>query len=175
MSMKFIKHIDVDATTQAAMEFTSIPQNYTDLYLTISGRSDRVLISDGVDIQFNLNTSNYSGRRLYFYDGTIVTSNPVSNTEFGGINGSTSTSSVFAICSFYITNYSSSVAKNFSVDHASENDAAGNFMGINAGLWNDASPITSITVSPWAGNFVQYSSATLYGITKGSDGTTAVS
>jgi hypothetical protein len=47
---------------------------------------------------------------------------------------------------------------------------------VNAGLWNNTAPITSITLGSLnSASFVTNSSATLYGITKGSSGGVTVS
>jgi len=75
----------------------------------------------------------------------------------------------------YIPNYTSSNAKSASIDGVSENNATASYQTIDAFLWNDTSAITSITLTLSGGNFAQYSSASLYGVTAGNDGITTVS
>ena len=55
-----------------------------------------------------------------------------------------------------------------------ENNVTEGYQQIAAGLYNSTSAVSSIEIAS-GGSFVEYSSATLYGITAGSDGTTAVS
>jgi hypothetical protein len=41
---------------------------------------------------------------------------------------------------------------------------------LTAGLWNDTTAITSLTLVPAAGSFIAGSTVSLYKVTKGSDG-----
>jgi len=75
----------------------------------------------------------------------------------------------------YLPNYTSSVAKSVSGDNVSENNATASTQTITAGLWSGTDPITSIEIFGSGTNLAQYSSASLYGMRKGSDGTTTVS
>jgi len=49
-------------------------------------------------------------------------------------------------------------------DSVDETNATAAPMYMVAGVWNQTSAITSIKFTPNTGNFAQYSSATLYGI-----------
>ena len=62
-----------------------------------------------------------------------------------------------------------------SVDSVQENNATEAYQTIVAGLWNDTSAITSMVIGNFGGGFAEHSSASLYGITAGSDGIVAVS
>ena len=91
--------------------------------------------------------------------------------EYGAAAGNATTggnTSVWGVSTIYIPNYTSSNAKSMSADSAREaNQATDNYLVLDAGLWNPASnvAITSIKISPRVGpNFVQYSTAYLYGI-----------
>ena len=175
MSMTLIEHIEVGSGGAASIALTSIASDYTDLLVLLSSRSDRAANDfDTLEISFNANTSNRTSRRLYG-SGASAASDTFTNGRIGLINASTSTSSTMSSTSIYIPNYGSASAKSASIDGVSENNATTSFQEIFAFLWNDTSAITSLTLEPTNGNFVQYSSATLYGITAGSDGTTAVS
>jgi len=181
MSMTFIAHIEVtDPSGQAALEFTVIPQTYTDLLIVLSGRTTRGAINDYVGISFNANTSNYTARFLYGSGSSTATSYTDSIAPRYGAetNAATSPANTFGNSQIYIPNYRSSNAKSFGGNSVTENNATGVSMTISAGLWNDINAITSIKLqglASGANTWVQYTTATLYGITAGSDGTTTVS
>jgi hypothetical protein len=156
-----ISTVTVGSGGVATIEFTGIPQIYTDLEIKLSGRASNPYI----DIKFNNNTSNRSSRYLYG-NGSSVGSG--TQAGFLGIESSTSnTSNTFGSMSIYIPNYGSSNNKSFSADSVQETNATSAEMHLVAGLWSDASPISSIQIYPeGSGTFSQYSTATLYGIRK---------
>ena len=80
--------------------------------------------------------------------------------------GSTATSNTFGNSELYIPNYAGSTNKSSSADAVAESNTTTVFAYLNAALWSSTAAITSITLTPDAGgaNFVQYSTATLYGI-----------
>ena len=165
-------------SAQASIEFTNIPQTFTDLLLVVSARTDVASIYGYAKLKFNNSTANYSMRYLQG-DGSSAYSGS-SSTFFWNLAGANATSSTFGNASFYIPNYTAAVNKSVSHDGVFENNGTGAHATIEAALWSVTDAITSITLSSSnsgladAGNFVQYSSASLYGITKGSDGTTTV-
>ena len=178
MSMTVIEHIEVGSGGAASISLTSIPDTYTDLYLALSLRAET---ADTTAIQLSLNGSTASFTRRHLWgsgSGATTTSASDSNLSFGLLNPGVWTANTFANASIYIPNYTSSANKSFSVDAVSENNATAAYQTIAAGLWSNTAAITSIgmTVSGGGGgDFAQYSSATLYGITAGSDGSTTVS
>ena len=178
MSMTLIRHIEVDSSTSSVtfMSVGDIPSDYTDLLLVGSARSSRSTgVDDDLVISFNGSTANFTMRRL-FGTGSGRGSLTTPDRFAGYLTGNTATSNTFSSLKIYIPNYRSSTAKAFSTDSVSENNAAESYQAISAGLWNDTSAITSITLaSTRAEDFLTGTSFTLYGITKGSDGTTTVS
>ncbi len=158
------------STAQASIEFTSIPQTFTDLVVLISGRADG---SNGtINCYFNTDTTsaNYSVRRL-IGDGTNATSGSFTGAFFAYVNLSTTTTNSFSNSSIYIPNYTSSTAKSISGESVWENNATYAEQTLNAGLWSGTAAITRILinlqVSP---NFVAGSTFSLYGILRGTDG-----
>lgn len=173
--MQLIQTVTVGSGGAASIEFTSIPATFTDLCLVLSARSSRSASDDAILIQFNNQTTNFTVRELRG-TGSGVNSNTFS-TGFGGfIVGNTATSNTFSSQSIYIPNYAGSTNKSFSIDGVMENNATAALQGILAGLWSQTTAISSIKLTLDTGpNFVQYSSASLYGILKGSDGIVTVS
>ena len=172
MAITKIATVEVGAGGAASIDFTSIPGTYTDLMLVTSLRSS----SSGIQptIAFNGVQTNQTNRWLYG-DGAGTTSS--SNTSiWTWMNAGTWTSNTFGNSNIYIPNYAGSTNKSISIDGVTENNAASAYAGINAGLWASVAAITSISILPQSSNsFVQYSTATLYGITKGSSGGVTVS
>lgn len=178
MGMKLIEHLETDTSGRAAFEFTNIPQNYTDLVLKLSGRS----VSFGIAGNF-LKPNNSSANQTEINiigDSGSTSSTTRSYISAGGICGaSNTTANTFSSVSVYMQNYSGSTHKTFVTESAVENNngAIGTAYNVMyASTWADNSPIQSIYVTISSGDtFAQHSSATLYGITAGSDGTTVVS
>jgi hypothetical protein len=178
--MQLIESYTVPSGGVSSITFDDIPDTFTDLYLVASLRGeDSVAFWQNVRITFNNNTSNYNWRLLVASGEFGVQS--ASNSNQNGFQGfyatyAQSTSSTFANGQIYIPNYRSSAQKSVSYDSVTEHNGTETIRAITAGLWADTSPITSVKLEPVFGtNFVQYSSATLYGITAGSDGIVAVS
>jgi hypothetical protein len=155
--------VTVGAGGQAAIDFTAIPSTYTDLLLKVSTRLDAN--NTAVKIQFNGLTTNLSSRYLYGSGSAAASYTDASNIYFYA-NSSTYTTSTFANSEIYIPNYAGSTAKSVAVDAVTETNASAADMALFAGLWNSTAAITSIKLLPNSGNFVQYSTATLYGISK---------
>jgi hypothetical protein len=161
-------------TAQASIEFTSIPQDGTDLFLLMSTRSTRNVggFSD-VFVTFNNSTSGYSFSKLVG-DGSSPSVGAVSNTSniypFDTAQA-TLTANTFANSSIYIPNYTAAVNKSVSFDHVTENNATNSLQTITAGLWANTAAITSIKFAIISGfSYDIGTSISLYKITKGSDG-----
>jgi hypothetical protein len=173
--MDLIQTVTVGSGGAANIEFgtgASIPQTYTDLLLVFSAR---VSVTDGgLRLRVNGSTANLSTRLLYG-NGSTATS-ATDTTYLGSVPNSGWTANTFGNGSLYIPNYTSSVAKPFTADLVDENNGTTGIQWLTAGQFNSSSAITSLALfNAGGGNFVQHSSASLYGILKGSDGTTTVS
>ena len=180
--MQHIETVTVGSGGAASITFMAvgdIPSEYTDLLVVFSGRSTQTdfPVTD-VLVNFNSTGANLSQRNLRGYGGG-VTSQTRTDLLLGNMPSSSNTANTFSNGAMYVPNYRASAAKSVSVDSVSETGNAGTFdwwVNIHSSLWNDTSPITSIGIAPSGGhNFVQYTSASLYGITAGSDGIVAVS
>jgi len=168
-----IQTIEIGSGGATVIDFTSIPQIYDDLEVVISSRGTG---GDHYELQvtFNGSTSGYSSRQL-FGTGSSVSSSSPTNRQFGLTQGTGTTASIFASGKVLIPNYKlDGVAKSYSVDSVTENNATLAYQAILAGLWAGTAPITSISIQGTSGTFVQFSSASLYGIKRGSDGRTEV-
>jgi hypothetical protein len=153
----------------ASIDFTSIPSTYTDLVLKLSARDTEVSVNNAGIIQFNgeTATTNYTAKWLY---GTGSSVGSLSRSGASGqfwfeSDSANATANTFANIEFYIPNYAGATAKSVSVDTVTETNATTTDAILTAALWNNTAAITSIKLKPNSGlNFVQYSTAYLYGV-----------
>jgi hypothetical protein len=168
-TLELIASSTVGAGGSASITFSSIPNTYTDLVLKVSSRSDVSSTNDYGYIQLNSDTTsaNYPYRQL-IGNGSVTGSN--SGTLAGAaslrMSAATATASVFGSNEIYISNYLSTVVKSIFADGVSENNASDATQSMWASLWNPATQvaITSIVLKAGSGNFVQHSTAYLYGV-----------
>ena len=153
------------------ISFTSIPQNYTDLCLKISARSNYPNSSnhfDSLALTFNNSISQYRQSLLYTFGGAVYNYKDSADTSSIFtiyLNSSSNTTSSFGNSEVYIPNYKSSNAKVFSSESCTESNSGNPLTGLNMSLWQSTDAIKSIQLNATAGySFVQYSTATLYGI-----------
>ncbi len=156
-----IATVTVGAGGASSIDFTSIPATYTDLKLALSIRSNGA--SEDISlISFNGNTSNFSNK---YVQGNGAAASSGSIARWGGnYTASNNTANTFGNAEIYITNYAGSTAKSYSTDNVTETNGTTAYAGLTANLWNNTAAITSITLAPNTGSYVQYSTATLYGI-----------
>jgi hypothetical protein len=175
--MQLIESYTVPSGGVSSIVFDEIPATFTDLCVLLSGRTTAANVQTNIFLTFNGSTSDFS-ERLLFGDGSSTGSNTGPSTasiRFLYGSGASSTASTFSNSSIYIPNYTAAANKSVSIDSVTENNATAAFQNITAGLWANTDPITSITFAPESSNFVQYSSASLFGVLAGSDGIVAVS
>jgi hypothetical protein len=156
---KLIETVTVGSGGAASIEFTSIPQTYTDLLIVLSVQNT----ASAVDIfgKFNTLSTGFTNRHLYGNGFSAISGNN-SIGYFGA--ASPSSSNTFGNTAIYIPNYAGSTNKSFSSDSVTENDATSAYGFFVAGLWSNTSAITSIEFYPNAYLWSEYSSASLYGI-----------
>jgi hypothetical protein len=175
MSRTLVSTVTVGAGGAASIEFTGIPQSATDLVILFNARyGTGTSGSRIVQMQVNNDTaSNYTVRYLTG-NGTGATSGTIANTYLGLIYavGDTATASTFSNNEIYIPNYTSATAKTFSSNSVTENNVAAAYATIAAGSWTGTAAVTSVKLFDPTYLFVQYSTASLYTITKGSGGAT---
>jgi hypothetical protein len=165
MAITFVKIATVTlATTQAEIEFTGIPSTYTDLCVKFSVRCNRASPNYGdMAVRFNASTTGYTQKNLRG-DGSSASSN---SNLYVGIDSAYATASTFSNVELYVPNYSGSTNKSFSMDSVTENNATEVRTELAAGLLSNTAAISSLKVLELNGaSFVQYSTATLYGISK---------
>ena len=157
-----IAAVTVGSGGASSIDFNSIPNKYTDLKLLASLRVSNSALYADILVRPNGSSSSLSCKLLYGNGSGIYS--PTIGDSYGGVaNGATSTSNAFSSVEWYFPNYNSSVYKSFSADSAWENNSSTASEVMGTDLWSNTAAITSISLS---GNFVQDSTAYLYGIKK---------
>ena len=170
MTMTLVSTVTVGAGGTSEILFSGIPQSATDLLVVVSIRA----ASGGIDaapfVKFNNDATSYTGRTI-LGSGSNKYSETKSNFTMMQA-GSGSTANTFGSGQIYIPNYSGSANKSFSMETLGENNGTEAWMEIRAGLWSNTAAITSLSIYRSDYNILQYSTASLYTITKGSGGAT---
>lgn len=157
-----IATVTVGAGGASSIQFSSIPQTYSDLVIFASLRDNSASNWQNSQVTFN-GGSGFSSRALYEFNNSVASSTYASNI-FTFNNSANSTASTFGNLQIYIPSYASANNKSVSIDAVSEGNAADQILVLTAGLWSSSSAITQITLTPAGSAYVQYSTATLYGI-----------
>jgi hypothetical protein len=156
-----ISSVTVGSGGASSIDFTAIPQTYTDLLVKISARNDS---GGNLFVTFNSSSASFARRDLFANVPTVGSSNSADNF-IGASNDSTFTANTFSNSELYIPNYTGSTNKSYSSDTLNENNASVSNLRLLAGLWSNTSAITALSLNAGAGNnFVQYTTAYLYGI-----------
>lgn len=179
--MQVIAHAPVGAGGISAIEFNVIPSTYKDLLVLFSIRLSNNNIAT-LRESFGIRINGSGGASRYLYGtGSSSTSGTLSANDYwiGEVNSSTSTSSTFANGKLYVHNYNSSNQKSLNAELVFENNATEAWQFITGGYSSSSAAVTSIELRNFGGEanipILEGSSATLYGITAGSDGVTTVS
>lgn len=176
-----IGSVTVGSGGSSSIDFTNIPQTYTDLKIVLSTRDSRSSNGPGyLKLSINGSTSNFSYKSLFGYSTGPGDPNPSGTPAAGSDSGSgasgnyasyaggtnAQTANTFGNNEIYIPNYTSSNYKSISVDGVNETNGTYPFqVHLVSSLWSNTAAITSLSITPGSSPFVQYTTAYLYGIT----------
>jgi hypothetical protein len=163
-------------TTATSIVFTNIPQNFTDLKIEFSARSNNTgQAGDDIVLAFNGTTGVYSHKYLYGTGSAVNYSTGGYSPTYGFAGnsaGPNATANTFGNSEIYIPNYTGSQAKCWGAQSVGENNSASANQIMIAGLSTITAPITQITIQSGTGStFFANSTFTLYGIGSGFKGT----
>jgi hypothetical protein len=162
-------------SAQSSISFNGIPQDFTDIYFSISGRTNQADNIGYSTFYVNNSTSNWSARYLQGNSSAVASASTTSIPDFF-MSGGNTTSNTFGNGTIYIPNYTAQVNKSMSIDFVNENNATGAFSAMQrivAALWSNTAPVTSAQfVANSGSNFVAGTTISLYGVKRGSDGVT---
>lgn len=169
MTMQLIETITVGSGGAASIEFTSIPQDGTDLLVLLSVRPNTTNNGDYALFINNQTTGfNYSQRRLAGNGSSAFTDQQNATDNIAYHMQGASTTNTFHNASFYFHNYTRSIPKSISIDLVSENNASTSRQEMIASLWNQTAAINTITFTRKfsTDGFTANSTASIYKITK---------
>lgn len=163
---KLISAISVGSGGAANIDFTNIPQTYTDLKIVTSLRSNRNASLDIIGLTFNNTTANRSSIELFGSGTSAGSGNDASNMYMSYCSAATDTGNTFNNGELYIPNYASTtIFKAPICNVVSESATSTAYQTSYANLWSDTAAITRVTIFPVLGSlFTQHSTAYLYGI-----------
>lgn len=164
-SYNLIATTTVGSGGAATIDFTGIPQTYTDLFLVSSLRTDAAVNYQTSRMKINGSTSNMTAKDLNGAGGAAASATVTTYLLVGYITGSSATANVFNSQNTYIPNYAGATYKTISSESTANNNSTTLYaMDISVGLWSQTAAITSLSLYPESGSWVQYSIASLYGI-----------
>jgi len=169
--MTLINTVTVGSGGTSTITFSSIPSTYTDLCLKLSLRNSSANDRRIIFFKFNGVTSGYNDRSIRAFNGVVASqTDNGGNTSFAvwDMPAANATASTFSNVELYIPNYAGSTSKSISADGVGENNGtSGAIAGLTAALSTVTSAISQIDIfGDGTGNFVQHSTAYLYGIVK---------
>ena len=163
-----IETVTVGAGGASSIDFTAIEAVAgADVSVLISARTDASGIATEYRFQFNGDTSSVYYTKSVAGDGSGInlrTAGPTSFLENLSLQKNGATANTFGNGELYISNFSSTQDTVASFTAVSENNAGEAYQGVAAFYRDVAEAITSIKIYATAGNFMQYSTASLYKI-----------
>lgn len=170
MTMQLIQTVTVGVGGATSINFSSIPQTGTDLFIVASVRTADAAPSTNLIVKFNSLTTGYSSRLLNGSGSAVSSTSTASMTIL--VNSATATSNTFGNASLYIPNYTATGQKPMSSDSVIANNSTAGGLRLSASSSSDTAPITSIQFENGSVNILENSTISLYKITKGSGGAT---
>jgi len=168
-----IDHEELTGTT-ASWSKTSIPSSYDHLYLCWSARSDHADYRDAIYCNVNSDTSSSDYSMTHLFTGSATpssyrTSGVSAWTDFADNPAANVLADTFGTGFMWLPHYSNSANfKQCYANSATENNSTTDYrwgMQVIAGLWTNTDAVTALALTLQNGDFVQYSSFTLYGVT----------
>lgn len=149
-------------TATNSITFSSLPQNYTDLILVISGGMDTTT-GYALSVQVNGDTgSNYS--TTYLIGNGSTTYSGVYSTQPAMYLGAPAKNTLDGAYILQFQNYSNS-ATNKTVLARTNSAALSTWASVS--LWRNTAPITSIKIYPETANWLSGTTFTIYGVSAG--------
>lgn len=155
----------------ATVDFTNIPQTYTDLVMTVHGRGAGAFSTVWALVTVNNDSSGTSySRTVLKGDGSSLTSFRETNYAqlytLDGFPGASVTANIFGVGVYYFPNYTNAnIFKNILSKSTTDINGSGQIIAM-AGVWRNTAAINRISLFVASGNntFVNGSTITLYGI-----------
>jgi hypothetical protein len=157
--------VTVGSGGASSISFSSIPSTYTDLVVRFSLRSATTGSAiDYINMWLNGSDASFNSKWIFGNGSTTSSGSRTDNAVSATNNPGTWTSNTFSNGEIRFPNYTDSKNKIWHIDTVTENWGTA-YMETVSGMWSNTSAITSISLfGGGSTNFVQYSTASLYGI-----------
>lgn len=162
----------VGAGGAASITFSSIPSTYTHLQIRYTARSNDVSGGDRIaqKMQFNSDTgANYS-HHLLFGTGSAASADAYTSSTFiytglSDLPTNIAAANIFGVGVIDILDYkdTNKFKTTRTLSGQDQNSTSGRIF-LTSGNWRSTSAISTITLFPETGSYMQYSSIALYGI-----------
>ena len=159
------------SSTTASITFSSIPATYTHLQIRYFARGTSTAQDrDTNNVIFNSDSGSNYARHFLFGTGSSATADAAASTTgfYTGLSDTTtaiSGSNIFGTGVLDILDYANTNKyKTVRILSGQDQNNTSGRIFLVSGLWQSTSAITTITIAPLVGSFVQYSSFALYGI-----------
>jgi hypothetical protein len=166
--MQLLETVEVIGASVSSITFSAIAESSNGVYLAYSLRGDLAATSVGLRMKVNglTTASGYTGKSVSNIASSQSAQNYTGNiAQLGEIGANSATASAFSIGTLYMFKTYGSNA-HFIAETAVQNDSTlqqiHHWVGRTPSLTSN--PIQSITLQPASGNFVQYSSVSLYSL-----------
>lgn len=164
----YISKVTVTGATATYMDFTNIPQTFTDLLFQINVRSSRSGNNGFPTVIFNSTSTGYTARHMYG-TGNNQQGAFTAGSSYGYCSSAPFLANTFGGGELYIPNYTSNTYKPFNFDSCSENSSGTQDLYVldaSQQLWSSTAAITSVRFQnlDTSDSFVQNSEIILYGI-----------
>lgn len=164
-----LQRFEADALGLADFDFASIPGTYAALHIVLLGRSDEVASQDGLRVQFNGDTS-----ALYDHVRQVGTSSATSTVTTAATSGllgyvaGNDDAADLAMGAYVIDlpHYANANFVGVAISTGGRNTALASGQDVERcqTYWRDSDPITRVRLFPELGQWMEGSSATLYGL-----------
>jgi hypothetical protein len=154
------------STAVSSVTFSSIPATYTHLQIRGIIRQSTAGFDQAL-LQFNSDTGNNYARHALLGEGASASTEATTSTNkisIAAIPGPSQTASVFGATVVDILDYKNTNKYTTTRALAGTDSNGSGYVWFASGLWQNTAAITTITITPGAGNFVEYSQFALYGI-----------
>ena len=163
-----ISSVTVGSGGASSIQFTSIPATFAHLQVRGILRHSSTGAAGGyAGFRFNSDTGSNYGYHALWGDGSSIYSDGLQSQTTLIVNRcttATQTASNFGAYVVDILDYASTSKNTTTRALAGYDNNGSGLLYVKSGLWLNTSAITSITVSPNAGSWVQHSTLALYGV-----------
>jgi hypothetical protein len=148
----------------STIDITGIPSTYK--HIQIRGL---IKATTGSQVNFRLNsdsTANYARHGLAGDGASIASYGNANFTYFSALNytGLPTAANIFGTVVIDIFDYADTNKRKTVRVFCGQDSNGGGEIGLNSGVWFSTSAVTSVNLSLPSGNFVQYSTLSIYGI-----------